>query len=251
MTVRSGFKYLPVLALVALGAPAHATELVQNGNFEQTLVAGSSEFGSYYPSQQVTGWKSTGYNFVYTPGTADTTGGTSQYGAIKLWGPGNGAANGLPATSPTGGNFIAADGAYEVGAISQTITGLTGGDDVMLTFYWAGAQQYNFSGATTDQWKVSLGAETHSTNVVSDPNHGFTGWVKQTMIFEATAASEVLSFLAVGTPSGEPPFALLDGVSATVVPEPMSWAIMAAGLVGLGGFARLHRKSATKVDKTV
>jgi hypothetical protein len=58
--------------------------------------------------------------------------------------------------------------------------------------------------------------------------------------------SEVLSFLAVGTPisPSEPPFALLDGVSLSDVPEPASWALMVTGLAGLIGVARWRRKSA-------
>ena len=48
---------------------AQATSLVVNGDFEQLLVPGASrEFGSRFPSQQVTGWTTNGYNFVFTPG---------------------------------------------------------------------------------------------------------------------------------------------------------------------------------------
>jgi hypothetical protein len=53
-----------------------------------------------------------------------------------------------------------------------------------------------------------------------------------------------LSFLANGTPQGEPPFAVLDGVSLDIVPEPSSVATMFAGVLGLGVilFARARSK---------
>jgi hypothetical protein len=61
----------------------------------------------------------------------------------------------------------------------------------------------------------------------------------QTFYFVATNTSELLSFLATGTPSGEPPFALLANVSVTV-PEPDSVTIMLSGLVALIGLTRFR-----------
>jgi hypothetical protein len=64
----------------------------------------------------------------------------------------------------------------------------------------------------------------------------------ENLTFTANSTSELLSFLAVGTPSGNlPPFALLDGVSLTAVPEPSNWAMMLAGFGGLG-FAAVRRR---------
>ena len=89
---------------------------------------------------------------------------------------------------------------------------------------------------------MSLGNETHSTAVISNVSHGFSGWVHQTFTFTAASASEVLSFLAVGTPAGVPPFALLDGVTlAAAVPEPSSWALMLGGFAVVGFIARRRR----------
>lgn len=216
---------------------ASAVEFVINGDFEQTKLASSSEFGSRFPSQQLTGWATDGYNFVFKAGTADTIGATSEYNPLKLWGPGDGAANGLPASSPTGGNFVAADGAFGIGNIRQTITGLQIGKLATLTFYWAGAQQQGFDGATTEQWTASLGSEEYSTVIVNNVTHGFTGWIKQTFTFTPNSGTAILSFLATGTPDGKPPFSVLDGVSLQqdAVPEPATWGLMIAGfaLVGL------------------
>jgi hypothetical protein len=194
-----------------------------------------------YNGTSLTGWtnNNSGYNFVYSAGSADTTGANGVDGNVKLWGPGDGSANGLPGSSPDGGNYIAADGAYEVGAISQTINGLTSGQKYTVSFWYAGAQQYGFDGQTTEQWLVSLGGQQLATSVLTDPSHGFTGWVYTSLTFTATGSSEVLSFLAAGTPNGEPPFSLLDGVSMVqAVPEPGSITLLAAGLIGLAFLVR-------------
>jgi len=213
-------------------APAHATPLITNGDFETVTTASSTEFGTRYAAGGVVkGWTTSGYNFLFKSGTADTTGAANEYGGqLKLWGPGDGSANGLTASSPAGGNFIGADGAYLQAPLQQTITGLDINSVASITFYWAGAQQYGYDKATTEAWQVTLGNETHSTPVVSNLNHGFTGWQTTTLSFVVTSTTEVLSFLALGTPAGVPPFSLLDGVSISEVPEPTSLALMGTGL---------------------
>jgi hypothetical protein len=235
------------LAVSFAGMAAKATNLVTNGSFEQ-LTGGIGQIG-YNGSSLLTGWTNNssggtlGYNFVYSSGSADTTGANGVSGNVKLWGPNDGSNNGLPASSPDGGNYIAADGAYEVAPISQTINGLTAGKQYAVSFWYAGAQQYGFNGVTTEQWLVSLGGQQLSTSVLTDPSNGFTGWQYTTLTFTATATTETLSFLAAGTPNGEPPFSLLDGVSMSQVaaPEPASMAMLMTGLIAIGAVARRRR----------
>jgi hypothetical protein len=250
------------LALAASGGTTQANNLVQNGSFSLTSgtdSGSSAQFGTGYlngsnPYLTVTNWATSGYNFLFVPQTgttsgtsADNSGATGSAGNLSLWGPGNGSANGL-INSPDGGNFVGADSAYEAAAITQTIVGLIPNSVATLTFDWAAAQQSGFSGQTTDYWQVSLGSQTQVTATYTLPQHLFSGWMTQVMQFTVPAGvtSEVLSFLAVGTPisPSEPPFALLDGVSLSDVPEPASWALMVTGLTALIGIARWRRRSA-------
>jgi hypothetical protein len=238
------------LAMFATFTSVQAAPItIVNGNFEQTLISGSYEFGTAFPTQQVTGWTTGGYNFVFQSGTADTSGATSQYGVhdMKLWGPGDGSNNGLPASSPDGGNYLGLDGAFSVEAVSQTIYGLTPGQAATVSFYYAGAQQHGYTGLNTEQFEDSLGTQHLYTPVLDNTSEGFTGWQSETMTFTPTGSSEVLSFLAIGTPSGVPPFSLLDGVTMSSVaqtPEPSSLALLVTGFTAVGGLVRARsRKS--------
>ena len=144
---------------------------------------------------------------------------------------------------------MGADGDFSVGAITQTITGLTVGLQYAVSFYWGAAQQKgaSYTSATTEQWRVTLGSELHITPTINNPGQGFTGWLSQTLTYTATSTSEVLSFLAAGTPSGAPPFSLLDGVSiAIAVAEPASWMTLVVAVLSIIGVAHLKRRSSQR-----
>ena len=240
---------LLALALVTSGGVA-ADPVVTNGGFEMTTgtVPGQLSFNA-----TATGWSlaNPSYTFIYSPGTGDVQpGAPGQFGPVALWGPNNGSNNGLPATSPAGGNFIAQDPTIQLSPIQQTITGFTPGNHYQLSFWWAGAQQFGFDGPTTELWHVSLGSETHDTPTVMIGSHGFSGWMFETLDFTATSPTELLSFLAGGGPAVTlPPFVLLDGVSITslAVPEPTTLSLAVTGLLGLGGFYLRRRAKAVAV----
>lgn len=252
----------PVLcgALAAcLAQTGRAANLVTDGTFLNYSGAGSAQLQNGSGFTQLTSWTSApgAYNFLFLSGTADTTGAYDQFNNyVELYGPHNGNPNGLPATSPAGGNFVALDSAFNQGALSQTISGLISGDTYALTFYWAGAQQATKVGATYDQLAVSLGGTTQNTATlnVSDGSvsgGGFSGWKSVTMDFTATNSSEVLSFLASGGPAGTvPPFALVGGVSLTLtnsnpppgVPDSTSTAaLFGFSVMAIGAAARRFR----------
>jgi hypothetical protein len=189
-----------------------------------------------------------GYNFIVFQGQATTGIQTDDYGTIKL--------ASMPRDSSSiggsGGKYLAADGAYESSLISQVISGLIIGNSYDVTFDWAGAQQQGsgYNQDTNSAWTVALGTDMNhytafTTQSITVPEQGFTGWYQQTFTFKAIASTETLGFMASGGPNGQPPFALLDDVSMTehvaAVPEPASWAMMIGGF-GLVGFSLRKRR---------
>ena len=243
------------LLLLLTGSPVSAkvTEFVTNGDF--TTNGGTGELGF---NTTAAGWTvaspPNSYFFLFNPqsgttsGTsADNSGAVGSFGTLKLWGPGTGSSNGLT-LSPDGGAFVGADPDFRNAAMSQTLTGLTVGQALTVSFDFAGAQQFNRTGPTTEGWAVSLGGVTQNTAQLSNVSEGFTGWRTASLTFTPTSSSEVLSFLATGSGGAPlPPFALLDSVSATqgaTIPELSTWAMMALGFAGLGcaGFRSNRRR---------
>jgi hypothetical protein len=105
----------------------------------------------------------------------------------------------------------------------------------------AAAQQYTFSGATTDFVTVSLGGQSFSTPTAVLAEHGFQAWTHQAFTFTADSINPVLSFLATGTPSGTPPFSLIDGFTMTAVPE-ASTLFLSSITIGCLAFRRNRAK---------
>jgi hypothetical protein len=249
---------IATLAVVAGEVKQSQAAIITNGGFVPTGLTTSAYLGN--GNITVDGWIfSNGYNFIVPDGLAATTNMSAfdnqPYGGLSLYSPGQ------TVNAPGGsGWFIAADGAFQQGPISQMLNGLTVGQQYNLTFSQAAGQQSGFTGATTDQWAVNLGgtfnggtygpntvAFTGGTNLFSNvmsqaSEAPVSGWTSQTLTFTATATSEMLNFLAEGTPVGQPPFALLSGVSvnavsSTTVPEPFT-------IIGtlIGGTAALRLK---------
>ncbi len=236
-------KTLVAIAAVLLAVPAIAgPNLVVNGGFETTTVGTDHQVVG---TTDLPGWTldpSIGrYAYVYDADAATTYPFSYDGGG----GPGpddRRLAASFGGVSPTGGNFFGVDADQTYGTpLSQTINGLVIGQRYVVSFDWAATQLRNRFGDTTNQWIVSLGSETQSTPVVNVGSQAFLGWYSESFTYTATATSEVLNFLANGTPDGLPPFALLDGVSLNAVPEPAAWVLMIAGF-GLVGVASRRRR---------
>jgi hypothetical protein len=105
-------------------------------------------------------------------------------------------------------------------------------------------------GFITGQWSVKFGNTTLSSALMTTPvnmsntSSILTGWNRQTLTFQATATSQVLSFLAMGTPSGAPPLVFLDGITITELPEPSPSALLGLGLLLVPVGLRLRKKRA-------
>ncbi len=240
---RAKLVLVPVLVVsLCVSGPAPAG-FITNGSFEaNTLTAGTKEYFNTKGTSNVTGWSGgASLTFLDTPGSADN----GSY--LSVYGP-------FPKTSPDGGNFVEADGDPKYsGVIYQTVTGLTVGQVYAVSFYQAAGQQQGFKGATTEQWLVGLGATLSDSEKYavgsakfSLPQGGVGPWQAQTINFTASASSEVLSFLASGTPTtGAPPISFLDGVSMAPVPEPSAFVLTGIGLVGFGlvGWRRRRKLS--------
>lgn len=202
-------------------------------------------------------WSSTSpnsYDFVYTPGSI-LAGVTGEHGNVPL--------NGPSGAIPGGGNALGIDPVFQNGngansttsqPVYQTVTGLNAGSTYALSFWWAASQQQGFSGATTEAWEASLGASApEETSIYSNPSGGSSSWMEATMDFTATSSSEVLSFIAVGTPgipagqvSGDPPFCLLSDVSLTQTsnaPDTASTMALLGLVASAMGIARFRRQA--------
>jgi len=258
-----------LIATLALASTAVATPVFSNGNFESLSgTAGNANStmgasGGFICAQtgnttcisNLASWSSTCKNqsgSIAGGGTAVGCGSTGTVASI-LFASTSGAAfnnsiglwNNVHAVqnSPTGGNFLAIDGDPNYNAsISQTVTGLNIGSTYAISFYMGAAQQNGTNGATTEYWDVTFGSTTTRSTVLSNPTHDFQPWSQQTMNFTATSTSQVLTFLAGGTPAGGPPVVLLDGITLTeVVPEPSAFLMMAGGMLALAAFKKRRR----------
>ena len=239
-----------LLAVGAMGI-AHATpNLITNGDFSQSTHTTPWQFGANsgggtilgsgggsctYGGNFITGWQgNNGFEIWYpSAAAASTVNPCTRYGETQLLSP-----IAAPPAGAGSGSFVGMDGISSPvphASISQTVNGLTPGARYIVTFYWGSTQLINRTGPTTEQLTVSLGGQSFNTVVNSIDTHGWSGWAQNSFTFMPSSASEILSFLSVGTPNSLPPFAVLTGVSMTrSVPEPPVLAMFGLGLFGLG-----------------
>lgn len=176
--------------------------------------------GASYPNQ------GGGFPSIFSPGNSSN---------IFLWGPdfsANPVSNGFTGSS-NGGKFLAAFGDYGRSKVSQTVTGLTAGNQYTLSFEYAGAQATDSTGDTQQYWSFDLGTGTVNLTPWINPSQGFTDWQTYSTTFTATDSFFTLGFEPFGASTGGPgelsPVLLLDDVQVvdftppppTSVPGPL------------------------------
>jgi len=248
---RSATAAFAVMTLMTFTVPARAGLI--NGGFELTP-GQTSRFvvPAVSPIPSLTGWSlgqapGTEISCVVVMGVPSPA---TSPGACQLWsGAGTTVVGPSTATtdspSPAGGNYFFMDGdPNNASLLSQTLTDLTPNSNYDVTFWQSAAQETFLVGGstvcgsptTTDRWLVSFtGNPDQLSPLMCNASKGFYGWESVTLTFSTgpTMTSAVLGFIAVGTPGGQPPVALLDGISVTQVPEPPAWALVGFALASI------------------
>ena len=240
-----GFSAMLLASAVSL--PAQAINLVTNGGFvPNTTIQSSNASTSYripstFNSVAIPGWTLTSNVYTaLTPDAADiSVVGDGVFGLYTS--PGQ-----KVASADGSGWIIQMDGDSRFRSnMSQTLTGLTQGQEYIVGFYQAGGyinQPSSYNQPTSNQFQVTFGS-TSKTGALMDMAFGevVEPWSYQQLTFTASSSSQLLSFVNVGGPLGQPPIALLSGVSVQAVP----WETDTLPLVGstvLFGFGLWAKK---------
>ena len=186
-----------------------AANLVVNGDFETTANGTNKQIGmsAAHPERftTITGWYTSAvptsttnpegdsFNLVLASGTGEATGALNRFSVapinpgagdpilLEFWAASNGgttvASDGSQVfndVSPTGGNYPAIDGGFDVGAIDQQMSGFTVWQNCQRSFSWAIIQQLGFEAPVglVEKFVVSLETQTIETSISSDLKHG-------------------------------------------------------------------------------
>lgn len=211
-------------ALLALSlgtaATAHATNLVDNGSFEEPNIG--TGYGTFNPTTGVPGWQSNGSGIEI------------DYSALF----------GAPAYSGTQSLEV---NAYYPENVYQTVTGLIPGETYLLS--WAYGDRPD---SGDEEMQVYFGGDLVATDYdLLDGSNSALIWTYNSVIVTATSTSELLSFDGLDyvgtngsyTDNGGPSYGNeLDAVSlVAATPEPSTWVLMLSG-IGLLAFAVLRKR---------
>lgn len=163
-----------------------------------------------------------------SPDTMDATSNVGVAGSLDF--------GALPSATPNGGTWVGiGSSAGFIETFSQTVAGLTVGATYTLSWY-AGNFGYSPNGfGYVNPNAINALIDGASVGTGSTLALG-SAWYAESVNFVATATSHALSFnLATSATS----YMSIDGIALTpAVPEPQTWALMLAGLVGVGVVSR-------------
>ncbi len=201
---------IPIIGLMLYTNFALAA-LVTNGSMNHPT-ANTGTFNALAP----TGWSQ-------APSSVDVFDTNSNFFSFLSWAP-----------SADGGTFLHAIGDSVNGfneGVSQSISGLLIGQTYELTF------EQTTSSTKLGHWQVIFGTEIFNATTMGAVNTG--SWDVQSLLFTATANTQLLSFLAMTDEFGRVDLGL-DGVSLELaaVPLPSAFWLFFSGLLGLVGIAR-------------
>jgi choice-of-anchor C domain-containing protein len=209
---------LAALALMAsVGASAAATNLINNGSFEATVISNTNGYATLGASTSILS------DWTISAGTVDLI---STY-----W------------TAQSGNQSLDLIGANSNGAISQTFNTTVG--QTYNVSYWLAGNPHDEVKLKTGT--VSVGNLTQNFSFdTTGKSLSNMGWVEKSFSFIASGSSSTLTFAshqlaANGSASSWGP--ALDNVSVTAVPEPETYAMLLGGLACIGFVAR-RRKGA-------
>jgi hypothetical protein len=225
----TGIKSALLLATVCLSTAA-VSQTIQNGSFETSTVSlyayqySNDEYGQWWYQSTQAALDAPNWTF------SNMSGIIGAYGAAP-WGN----------LAPEDGGWYAFIQSYSggglPGSISQTVTGLTNGQNYALSFYAAGRPSYS---ANT----VTVGAAPTSpiASMAFTPTTG--KWQYYTLDFKATGTSETFSWVGQPLPTNGQSMdndTFVDNVKLTAVPGP---AAALPFLLGFAGKARRRNKKA-------
>jgi choice-of-anchor C domain-containing protein len=216
------------MKILGLFAGAAMLVLAAQGASAATITNGSFETGSINPGS---------FTFLGTGSTAITGWTVGGAGGVDYIGTYWTAANGDRSVDLSGGG---------IGSVSTTITDLIAGQEYTISYKLAG----NPAGApTTKHLQVSvngaggtIGGHLATFNTGAIPSTlSNMGWITQTVIFTADAATATLTFLSQDNTSYGP---ALDNVTIAATPIPGAILLFGSALGGMGFLGYRRKKLA-------